>query len=199
MDDYRFADYIGYRETVGEAHAYRVTARSEQRREVTRVVRMCAAVWVIVTERVRKRIVGVTRARAAVMDVEAEEVVFTVVFTVRQSRDVGADEYAARSLTKYYCAVYIGVSSTARNVSTRCPCYIRSIHNNHHVFARQRFPFLFDAVYAQRRKHVSAELAMIKISSGKHSSPLQQNITLYDFRRFPVRGKRNIEMQFVLL
>ena len=107
--DHGQTDNIGYLESVGQNAHIRAAAVFEQRRQIARVIWVLAAVWVIMRKRVRKFVLGVSRAAFSAVYMEREHAVFAFLAGMGQAAHVGCYHNSGVYLLKSYFAFYIWV------------------------------------------------------------------------------------------
>ena len=113
MKDDCFSYNFLYGESVGQESRKRIATVSEEGREISRVTGVRAAVRVIVTARIGKRIVGITRAGASVMNVKTENGGFAASCGGGEPCDLGNDQGAERSGVELNDATDFRVIDTA--------------------------------------------------------------------------------------
>ena len=109
MYDHRFSDYIRHRETVGKTYGKRLASCPEKGRQIARVIRVRTVFRVVMRSGFRKSVFAVTLAVTAAVDMKREYRAVAFSRSLRQSRNLGADDHAVFHLIEQDSAVYIRI------------------------------------------------------------------------------------------
>lgn len=113
MDYNCFADNLVYRETVCQKNRQGSAAIAKQGRQISCVVGVSAAVWVIVGHDVCKLVAGIACAGSAAVDMEAENTLAARSISFGKSGDLSKYYRAVLRLIKTHESVQIGISIAA--------------------------------------------------------------------------------------
>ena len=113
MNYYRFAYYFGNCKSVGNKNHKRPAVNAEQRRHIARMVRVRAAVRVIMRAGARKRVFGISCAAAARVYMERKNGAFAFITALRQSHYLGTHLNRITEGIKRRPAANIGIAVAA--------------------------------------------------------------------------------------
>jgi len=113
MNDNGPADYLIHRKAAGQKQGERKPVVAEQWRQVSGMVRMFAAVWVIVGHGVCEGVVHIAAAVGSLVDMKPEYPFMTGRIRVRKSADLSQDDHTFPGLVKPYRARQAGTAFTA--------------------------------------------------------------------------------------
>lgn len=119
MDDDRPTDHFVDGKTVGQKHREGKPVVPEQRRQISGVIWMPAAIGVVVGHGICKRIIHIAAAVGALMDMKPKNSLPAGNIRLRQAADLGEDDHSRIGLIQPHSARYAGIIFTARDAGRR--------------------------------------------------------------------------------
>lgn len=113
MNNNGFANDIVYREAVSQKDTKRVSVISKEWRHISSMIRMFAAVWIIMHSSVCKRILFISAALASFMDMKTKNRAFADLFWAWKSEQLGCCENSVLCLIESDAAVNLRILSAS--------------------------------------------------------------------------------------
>ena len=119
MEDDRPADHLVNGKTVGQKQGEGAPVVPEQRRQISGVIWMPAAVGIVVGHGVSQRIVHIAAAVGTLMDMKSKDPLLAGKIRLGQAADLGEDDHARIGLVQPDSTRYAGIIFTARDAGCR--------------------------------------------------------------------------------
>lgn len=119
MEDDRPADHLVDGKTIGQKQGEGKPVVPKQRRQVSGVMWMPAAVGIVVGHGVGKRIVHIAAAVGTLMDMKPKDPLLAGKVRLGQAADLGEDDHPRVGLIQPHGARYAGIIFTARDAGCR--------------------------------------------------------------------------------
>ena len=113
------ANYAVDGKTIGQKQGKGNPVISKQRRQISGVIGMLTAIWIIVRHGIGKRIVYAAAAVAPFMDMKSENPFLTGNIRLGQAADLGEDNHSRIGLIELHRTPYAGIVLTARDAGGR--------------------------------------------------------------------------------